>query len=154
MDYIPRTRKVLEESKEVIGGPKYVTDVNVLYKELLDTYKRLCNLKNHDIEEIEEVVLGPEIDTIKHTIGITYSIQGNFMYIHDGLNSVFIDVRGIDPFEVGEEYVLIVYGVYHGKELVYASYIGEETLEGEHLRELVNNVIKDIIREDGRLKSP
>jgi len=55
---------------------------------------------------------------------------------------------------VGEEYVLIMYGVYHGKELVYASYIGEETLEEEHLRELVNNVIKDIIREDGRPKSP
>jgi len=50
------------------------------------------------------------------------------VYIHDSFNHIFIDIRGVDPFEVGEEYVMIVYGVYEeGKELAYASCLGEES---------------------------
>lgn len=52
----------------------------------------------------------------------------------------------------GEEYLLIVYGIYYGKELAHASYIDEKSLE-KHLRELVEN-IKDIVREYSRLKHP
>jgi len=153
MDYVPRTKNLFDESTGLIGGPKYVVSRDSLYEDLLDTCRRLCGASVHGVERVEEVALGPEVSSLKRVDGLIYSIWGNFMYIHDGVNRVFVNVRMIDPFEVGEDYLLIVYGIYHGRELAYASYLGEESVEEEHFEELLNS-IKDIVREDGRLKHP
>ena len=153
IDYVPRTKKLFDESTGLGGGPRYVVDRDVLYEDLLDMCKRLCGVVVYGAERVEEVALGPEIGSLKRVDGLTYSIWGRFMCIHDGVNSVFVDVRMIDPFEIGESYLLIIYGIYHGRELAYASYLGEESVEEEHFEELLGS-IKDIVREDGRLKHP
>lgn len=152
LDYMTETKEIIEANKDATSGLKYVADISLLYKELLDTCKKLC--KTNENKEHVEIFLGPEIDTIKQLNKINYSIQEDFTYIHDGSNSVFIDIREIDPFEVGEEYILIIYGVYNGRELAHASYLGEETPEEQHFRELVSNALEDILREDSKLKSP
>ena len=153
IDYVPRTKEFFDEAEGITGGPKYVVNRDSLYEDLLTACRKLCEATASGAEMVEEVALGPEISSLKRVDGLAYSIWNNLMYIHDGVNSLFIDVRVIDPFEIGEEYLLIVYGIYRGKELAYASYLGEESVEEEHYEELIRSV-KDIVRKDGRLKHP
>lgn len=117
LDYVPKTRELLEEAERElsIGGPRYVVDVNVLFRDLLDLSRKLCGWRRR---YVKSVVLGPEIDKLEKAEknNLTYGIHENLMYLHDGVNHIFIDARGIDPFEVGEDNILIVYGVYGGRE--------------------------------------
>ena len=85
-----------------------------LFNDLIELSKRLC-LRNY--ESVDEVIVGPELHKFEeHNRGLLYSINKNFMYLSDDANHVFIDIRAVDPFEVGEEYILISYGIYGGIE--------------------------------------
>ena len=154
MDYIPKTRNLLEElSKENREqlSLEYLVDTETIYRDLLDTSIELCRSHN---KLVEEVILGPQIESFEKTGDIVYSVSGQFMYIYDGVNHVFVDIRDIDPFEIGEDFLLIVYGVYRGSEYTYTAYMGEETIEEDHLRKLVEKRLENILREDGKLKPP
>ncbi len=149
LDYIPRTKELLEELEEH-SGPRRVVSTKIIYNSLVESSKRLCGKNN---ETVEEVTLGPEIEDIRRKNKVLYSIAGNLLYLHDGVNHVFINVRSVDPFEIGEENILIVYGIYGGRELAYSIYLGEEFPEEGHFEELVGKV-ESILREDGKLRSP
>jgi len=124
LDYIPKAKELFKKQRIEIG-PEYVVDVNDIYNDLLNLCVKVCEGYS---KTIEAVILGPEIENLMKKNNITYSISENFTYIHDSFNHIFIDIRGVDPFEVSEEYVMIVYGVYEGgKELAHASYLGEES---------------------------
>ncbi len=158
MDFIPKVKELIEKQMPEIGiGPKYVANTEEIYSQFLESCSKICckECKGY----VEKVTIGPEIEYIrrvqrKEYLNLVYSIAHNFMYMSDGDNHVFIDVRGIDPFEIGEDYIAVVYGVYNSKEVAYALYLGEETIEKEHFEKLVDNLLNYIIREDGKLRSP
>ncbi|MEM0235831.1 hypothetical protein [Thermofilum sp.] len=151
LDYIPKTKELLEKaSKELPIGPTYVVDVDGLFEDLLEATHKLCGSHR---KHVESIALGPEIEKLEKAKrnNLIYGVSGQFMYLHDGFNHVFIDVRSIDPFEIGEENIVIVYGIYGGREEAYAAYIGEEIIDEDELRNLLD---MDILREDNKLKAP
>jgi len=151
LDVIPKAKEVLEKHRIEVG-PSYLVDTNSIYSDLLDSCTKLCG---SPIDLVESITLGPEIENLKKKDSLIYNISASLMYLHDGTNSVFINIRSIDPFEIGEEYILIVYGVYEGgRELAYATYLGEKVPNTKHFETLLNKYLTNVLREDGRLKSP
>jgi len=151
LNIVPKVKELLEEYEKDVG-PVYRVDVDSVYSDLLDLCNKLCR---RPTDPVEAVVIGPEIESLKRKDNIIYGAFGDLMYLNDGVNSVFIDSRSIDPFEIGEEYILIVYGVYEGgKELAYATYLGEMSPSGEVFKVFLDKHLANVLREDRRLKSP
>jgi len=151
LNIVPKVKEVLEKYEKDVG-PVYRVDVDSVYGDLLDLCNKLCR---RSADPVEAVAIGPEIESLKRKDNIIYGAFGSLVYLNDGVNSVFIDIRSIDPFEIGEEYILIVYGVYEGgKELAYATYLGETEPNSEIFEVFLDKHLANVLREDGRLKSP
>jgi len=144
MNYLPVISK--REERDIVG-PRYVVDSESLFNDLIELSAKLCNGGR---ATVDGVLLGSDVPEL-HRLGnnVTYAIADDFLYLSDGVNHAFIDVRYVDPFEVGEEGIILGYGIYSGIEEAYAIAIGEESLNKEHLSKLLK---REVLRSDGRLK--
>ena len=144
MNYLPVISK---REKQDIVGPHYVVDPESLFNDLIELSAKLCNGGE---ATIDEVLLGSDVPELRRLgNNVTYAIADDFLYLSDGVNHAFIDVRYVDPFEVGEEGIILGYGIYGSIEEAHAVAIGEESLNREHLSKLLK---QGVLGSDGRLK--
>ena len=153
MDLVPTLKGLLEdlENEGELPFPRYEVRAESIYESLLSSSRALCG-QSYGL--VEEVSIGPEFENISIKEGVRYSISGNLLWLSDGINHVFVDLRDIDPFEIGDTFILIVYGIYGSRELTHIEYMGDETIEHEALENLVKEKLNDIVREDGMLRGP
>lgn len=131
-------------------GPGYIYDLEYAFEDLLTLSKKLCGGR---VEQVEKIVIGPEVERVEQVVRGSCGVGRDLVYLHDGKNYVFIEQTSTDPFEIGEEYFLVIYGVYSGKEYGDVSYLGEEALEGKELFEFIKRNYDSLLRSDGTLKS-
>lgn len=132
------------------GGPGYVYDLRSAFEDLLALSRKLCG---GQVELVERIVIGPEVERVERAGRGVCGVGRDLVYLCDGANYVFIEQTSTDPFEVGEEYFLVVYGVYSGREYAHVLHLGEEALEAEKLLEFLRRNYDSLLRDDGTLKS-
>lgn len=131
-------------------GPGYVYDLESAFEDLLTLSRRLCGGR---VEPVENVIVGPEVERIEKIGRCTCGVSRDLVYLYDGTNYVFMEQASTDPFEVGEEYFLVIYGVYSGREYAHVLHLGEEALESEQLLEFLKQNCDNLLRSDGTLRS-